>query len=240
MASKATYKKKWRKQNYEEKRFNRMLKEYLRVKYENTFEEYCSFYLAVKEENPDAKDLTKTKTFRKWKRDAEAAKAPVKLVTYTIKDPELQSETVSFSGVVQEELHDETITFSGFVQDEHEIVTHPEVEQEPAQRQGPEMNEEPINIEFDQADDIIANIINDLEQDEAVRNTLNAQEMNEEPINIEFDQADDIIANIINDLEQDEAVRNMLNAQENDQPQDADEGIDLNVEDELEYVLFDF
>ena len=202
MASKAVYKQQWRRQNYEEKRFNKMLKEYLSV-----YREYNSFYLAVKEENPNAKDFTKTKTFRKWKRDVEAAKAPVKLVTYVVKDPELQAETVTFSGVVEEELHDETIAFSGFVQDRHKIVTHPEVEQEP--------DKDPDSFSA------------------AVEEPF-SPEMNGEPDNVEFNQAGDIIASIINDLEQDDAVRNMLNVQ------DADEGIGLNVEDELEYAPFDF
>ena len=223
ISSKATYKRQWRRQNYEDKRFNKLLNQYLQLKHENIFNEYCVFYQTLKEENPNAKDLTKTTAFKKWKKQRkgeqtdterdEPAKSPVKLVTYIIQDPEVQAEPVTFTEVVQETvniIHDPEV--------EAEPVTFTEVAQETV-TEGPESV---------QVDPFIAAV-----------QELFSPAINGEDINIEFNQADNIIAEIINSLEQEDAVRDLLNVQENNQPdQDQDEGIGLNLEDEIE--PFDF
>ena len=204
--SKASYKREWRRQNYEDKRFNKVINEYLRVKHENIFNECCDFYQTLEAENPKSKDFTRTPTFRRWKKqidnqnDVDAVKqSPVKLVTYTIKDPEVQAETITFSEVVHEE-----------VELESEPVTCPEAAQETVQ--GPESflaavqelftpqsNNENINIEFDQADNITAEIIDSLEQDHAIRDLLNVnveennQDQNEHDEGIALNYEDEII-----------------------------------------------
>ena len=74
--------------------------------------------------------------------------------------------------------------------------------------------------QLNEADDIVDQIIADLEQDESVH---------------QLNEADDIAYQIIADLEQDEAVRHLLH----DENHDHDEGIGLNLEDEIG-ELFDF
>ena len=61
------YKKQWRRKNKQDKRFNKPLNEYLKLKYENIYNEYCIFYKSLDEANPTAKDLTKTTAFINWK-----------------------------------------------------------------------------------------------------------------------------------------------------------------------------
>ena len=48
------------------KRFGGTLKEYIRIKYVNIYEEYLEFFHRLDEENPNTRDLTRTPMFRKW------------------------------------------------------------------------------------------------------------------------------------------------------------------------------
>ena len=191
---------------------NKVMKNYLKLKHSSIYEECCEFYEYLNERNPQGKDLTKTTAYKKWarsqqtnERDDEAVTSPVRLVTFTIKDPELQSETITFSGVVEEEVQteaaSETSTFSGVEE---------EVQSEAA-----------TCSEVVQGTDPLSAAIQDL-----------FSPVYEEFNDLEFNQVDNVIAEIINDLEQDEAVRNLLNVEENNQ--DQDEGIGLNLEDEIE------
>ena len=217
--SRAEYKKEWRRKNNEDRRFNRPLNEYLKLKHSHIYNEYCTFFKTLDEENPTAKDLTRTTTFRKWKQHLKGKTSEdeqienvytegdendstdefdepvIKLNTYFIKDPEaVQDESVTFTAAEQELILQETV----------------QVEPDPLT--------------------------------EAVQELISP---NTEGINIEFDQADNIIAEIINGLEQEEAIRELLNAEENNellhpQHEDLDEGIGLNLEDEIGYEPFDF
>ena len=103
---KATYKRHWRRQNYKEKQFNKIANEYLKIKYTNIYEELREFYNNLKQQNPTAKDLTKTKEFTRWKKQQEetATSSRVELNTYIIENPELQLDQITFS-----ELHKETV-----------------------------------------------------------------------------------------------------------------------------------
>ena len=210
--SKTEYKKEWRRKNKEDKRFNRPLKEYLKLKHAAIYGEYCTFFKVLDKLNPTAKDLTKTATFKEWKKqlndsDDEFGGPPIKLNTYYVKD---DGETVT---ATTQEL----------------IAQEPDLHAE---------DTEGINIEFEQADNIIEQTINGLEQDTATTQELIAQEPDlhaedTEGINIEFEQADNIIEQIINDLEQDQGIREILNGADDEPLHEADEGIGLNLEDEI-------
>ena len=64
----AKYARGWRKYNCEQKRFNKPLREFMELKYRDIFNEYHWFYKLLDEKHPDSKDLTKTKTFKEWKK----------------------------------------------------------------------------------------------------------------------------------------------------------------------------
>ena len=153
------YKKQWRQKNNKDKRFNKTLNEYLKLKYRDIYDEYCLFFKSLDEANSTAKDLTKTTGFRKWKenlKNDQVDESPViKLNTYIIKDPEkslVDDEPVTFIAATQEVLSetstqvDELDTFEAAVE---ELFSE-------------DNNRQEINIEFEQADDIIAEIISDL------------------------------------------------------------------------------
>ena len=220
--SRQEYKRRWRKNNSKDKRFNRPLNAFLKLKYKSIYEEYCDLFKSLDESNPSAKDLTKTTSFLRWKESlngqtseentegdesdcpVEVDEPVIKLNTYIVKDPEKnQTEPVVFAAAIQEIIPPDTST------EESETVQSQTVEP-----------------------DTLAAAAEELISPEGV-------------INIEFERADDIINEIIISLEQEEAIRGLLNAEQNNevvhpQYQDADEGIGLNLEDEIDYELFDF
>ena len=53
---------------WETKRFNATLKEFIEFKYDTIFEEYCSFYEALVAKHPNKKNLLRTSTFKAWKK----------------------------------------------------------------------------------------------------------------------------------------------------------------------------
>ena len=71
----AIYCRHWRKVSYNEKRFNKALREYVEMRYKSIFNEYTRFYKALDEAHPEAKDITKTKTFKQWKKNQQSASA---------------------------------------------------------------------------------------------------------------------------------------------------------------------
>ena len=193
------YKKQWRQKNNKDKRFNKPLNEYLKLKHQDIYDEYCLFFKSLDEANPTAKDLTKTTGFRKWKENLknendQVDESPViKLNMYIIQDPEKSL------------VDDEPVTF---------ITATQEVLSETSTQ------------------------VNEPDTFEAADEELFSEDNNRQEINIEFEQADNIIAEIINNLEQEDAVRELLNADVHPLNDELDEGIGLNLEDEIE--PFDF
>ena len=187
----AEYKRDWRKKAKQLKRFNKPLGEFLKLKHVGVYDEYCEFFKTLDQQNPSAKDLTKTHAFKVWKENLKqeeedenitTCEAPITLNTYFIKDPEpMQSPTIACA--------------------EQEIIYQAGLD--------------PLS--------------------EAVQDVIVAH--NIAPIDINQAPADDIIDQIINELEQEEALQPLLN-EENDE-QNTDEGIGLNLEDEVGDV-FDF
>ena len=204
------YCREWRKKKYEEKRFNKGLHEYLEIKYRDIYNEYNWFYRSLSEQHPNAKDLTKTKTFKAWKKQ------------------HLNCEDIEQENQQQ--------------QDEAE-PTRPN-EQENQQQQDEAEPTRPNEQE------------NQQQQDEAEPTRPNEQENQQDilsealggplsPNNIDrlnIDDLDNMVQRIIDDLQQDESVRDLLNDQELLQPhyRDEDEGIDLDVEIELEAIVEPF
>ena len=160
----AEYKKEWRRKNREDKRFNKPLNKYLKLKYGDIYDEYCTFFKTLDEENPTTKDLTKTTTFKKWEQQLnendsadEFNEPTIKLNTYYLNGPEAETVTA----VIQEEISRETI------QDDDDEGNNETIQ-----------DDEGNNME-QQADNIIEQIINEVEIDQAVHEILNA--MGDEP-----------------------------------------------------------
>ena len=215
---KAEYKKSYREKLKEERRFNKVVNKYLKIKYEGIYEECCEFYRDLKQKNPQVKDLTKTTRFKKWVRkqqnerdDDDDDDEPITLVTYKLSPGEETATATSFEQILQ---NDERNNGEQQQQDHSE---------------GNAEGETATSFEQQQDHDIIEQIINELGINQDVHNILN------EPLQQDQDRA--AIDSIINELELDHELYNALNVP----PQDYgdDEGIGLNLEDEIEDP-FDF
>ena len=212
-SARASYVREWRKNNYIERRFNKPLREYMELKYRDIYNEYCWFFKSLDEQHPSAKDLTKTRTYKNWKRrqlncessDDESETAEAELDQNEIEPAEVEIEPAEVEN------------------------DHAEVEIEPA-----EVENDHAEVENDHAE---------VENDHADVLTVALEETLSPGINnIDINEVDNIIQQVINELEQDEAVRELLNNDElmNPHYQDEDEGIGLNVDTELEDIIEPF
>ena len=67
MASrKAEKERRFRRKEQERKHFDGPMRQFIKQKYPLIFEEYKSFYEALTQRHPDARDLTKTHTYKAW------------------------------------------------------------------------------------------------------------------------------------------------------------------------------
>ena len=206
-AERNKYSREWRKNNYEEKRFNKGLRGYLEIKYRDIYNKYNWFYKSLSEQHPNAKDLTKTKTYKAWKK---------------------------------RQLNCEDIEQENQQQDETEPTQPSEQENQQQDETEPTQPSEQENQQQDETEPTQPS------QAENQRDIL-AEALGEplSPNNIErldIDELDNMVQRVIDELEQDESVRNLLNDQELLHPhyRDEDEGIDLDVEIELEAIVEPF
>ena len=65
---KARAARRWRKQTSQRKRFEGTLKEFLKVKYSSIYDEYVGFYDNLNKRYPNIRELHKTPGFKKWAR----------------------------------------------------------------------------------------------------------------------------------------------------------------------------
>ena len=209
-SSRAIYARQWRESSYKDKRFNKPLKEYIELKYDEIYSEYCSFFKSLDEEHPSAKDLTKTRKYKKWKRqllkhqssqsedepdtiDDQTERDPAQPDVLTVAIQETLSPVVNID--INEAANITQQTTNEFEQDDTTVQ----------ETLSPVVDE--INIHINEADNIIQQIINELEQDAAIRDLINA-ENNGELVHPHYE--------------------------------DEDEGIGLNVEVELQNIIEPF
>ena len=214
----ATYIREWRKINHNQKRFNKPLREYMELKHRDNYNEYCQFFKTLDENHPTAKDLTKTSTYKKWKRQQMRCEASDDETTETeLTQNESETEIGPAEPVEPENEHAEP-------ENEHPDVLTAALQEtvEPENEHAEPENEHP---------DVL---------------TAALQETFPPDIdNIDINEANDIIQRLIYEFEQDEALRGLLNNENNDELvhplyQDDDEGIVLDVVTELEAVIEPF
>ena len=180
--SKSEYKRTWRKKNREEKQFNKVLKKYLKTKHVSIYEECCDFFRVLSEKNPTAKDLTKTRTFKKWEEKSTKSDSddePIMMFTYNVKPG---SETVTLASVEgisrgdisvnnddegQQREHNE-VRDNGEHQHDHSEVRN-NGEQRAEQQAGQQHN-------YNEQNNIIERLVNELEMDRDLYDLLNGDE----------------------------------------------------------------
>ena len=74
---KAKAARRWRKVTSQRKRFEGTLKEFLKVKYLNIYDEYVQFYNCLDRKCPNVRELSKSAEFKEWAREIrQEARSP--------------------------------------------------------------------------------------------------------------------------------------------------------------------
>ena len=204
---KATAARRWRATNALKKRFDGPLKEYIKIRYSDIYNEYAEFYKRLDKEYPDTRDLSKTPMFKKW----------IKRVRKSSQDQQTQTSSVINQSHQQQESRPDILSVA-IQQTLSEDIPNTVMEQilpegipeqvsASLQHYLPEVNRENDEI---LSGENIEDIINELEQNEAVRNILN-------PL-----------------------VEEMVDRYNVHITNDDDEGIELNLMDEIDLQPFDY
>ena len=175
-SERATYVREWRKKNHKQKRFNKPLREYMELKHRDNYNEYCHFFKTLDENHPTAKDLTKTSTYKKWKRRQINCETSDDETTETeLTQNESETEIGPPEPVESENEHAEP---------ENE---HPDVLTAALQET---LRPDIDNIDINEANDIIQQLIREFEQDNALQALLN-NENNDELVHPHYQDDDE-------------------------------------------------
>ena len=175
------YLQQWRRNNQNEKRFNKPLREFMQVKYRDEYNEYCHFFKTLNEKHPAAKDLTKTRTYKKWKsRQLNCEDTDKETTGETPEIPPPEDTDEETTGETPEIPPPEDVELPVAVKDYLDVVVQ---EVQPL-----------ANAEINHADNQIQQIIDELEQNDVIQGVLNDVELglfNEVQADDDEVQADD-------------------------------------------------
>ena len=217
---KAVAARKWRATNTLKKRFDGPLKEFIKIKYVDIFNEYSEFYQHLDKENPNVRDLSKTRTFRNW-----------------IKNVRKQQESQQARGSDQEESQQARVS------DQGELST--QVQDHPSHQ----VQDEPVHLQ-ESRPNILSLAINEIMPEGIPKQVSASLNEHLPEVTHQHDETlfRENLDQIINELEQEQAVRDILNPVVDEIIErynvevttDNDEGIELNFMDELDLQPFDY
>ena len=221
-SKKAKAARKWRTTNRLKKRFDGPLKEFVKVKYNDIYDEYVQFYNLLDKKYPNVRDLSKTRMFKKWARRVW----------------EQQAQSDSTQSADENEVSVQVQNQSSSNQSQEE--------RQPDQLSASSQEFLPLDTSLD----ILSTAIQEtLPEGIPHQLSVSLQEFLPEVIPQQNEASpDDIIEEIINDLEQNEAVwalldpvvDDIINGNNNEINRDDDEGIELNFIVEIEFDLQPF
>ena len=227
---KARAARRWRKQTRDRKRYEGTLKEFIKVKYDSIYQEYNEFYQILDKSYPNTRELFKTPKFEKWAKG-------IRREEYSAESDSQDSQ--SDDKVKQSEV---SVSQSEVQPDQSNVSCEASVSQSEVQsnQSAVSSQDHPISNQVSQQDsDVLSTALH-----EALSGIIPTQE----------ESFEDVEA-IINELEQDIAVQAILDPfvdailNERDEFDDIindneldddDEGIELNLVDEIETESFDY
>ena len=227
----------WRKTSYNEKRFNKSLREYVETKYNVLFNEFTQFYKELDEANPGSKDITKTKQFKLWKKNHQSTAVRNEQI------PERNSENEQIPELNGE--NEQNPELNG--ENEQNPELNGENEQIPElnddeNEQNPERNSENEQIpELNGENEQIPELNDDENEQIPEPNGENERDILNEALggplphgNLSIDQLDNLVQGMIEDLQRNDDIRALLNNEELFPPQQEDEGIAMDTEIEID------
>ena len=166
----------------DQRRFNTLTGDFISVKYPDVYEEACQFYQSLNKRHPNKHNLTKTKEYKLWKtgivnnQDSEDENIEDGDNNLAGSDEEIQSTeqsaTVSTEQIAEGETDETAQSVQNILQEAAEGFNFANVDN------------------FDSVDDIINEIIVDLQQDDVLREYLNA-ERNGEILRPHYEEEDE-------------------------------------------------
>ena len=229
----------WRVGNREKRRFNALLNGYVSTKYSSIYNECREFYNSLNKEHPERHDLTKTKTFKRWRSQQRAAQND----EYDESDEDNNNNTESSTLIItrpppveQSLPHNEDNTGSETDGEDNNNNTEPStsiITRPPSLEQSLPHDEDNTGSETNGEDN---------DQHPPQQNILaeaGVELLPGDPLAV--NDAENIIDEIIRELNQDDAIRNIFNDVANEMVvphyTEEDEGIGLNVEIELDDII---
>ena len=212
----AIYSREWRVNNREKKRFNTLLSGYISVKYHCIYNEYGEFYNSLNQVHPEVRDLTKTATFKKWKKDQQSNEAD---------EQESEQQQTDLPGQVddqeseQQQQQQQQIDLPGQVDDQEseqqqqqQIDLPGQVDDQESEQQQQQQIDLPGQVDDQESEqqqqqiDLPGQV--DEQESELDILSLAAEEILPiDPVNV--NEVDNIINEIISDLEQDNAMQDI-------------------------------
>ena len=202
--------RRWRSNAKEKRQFNALIAEYVQYKHSNIYDECSQLYKSLCEKHPNAQNIVKTRTFKRIIEDfKEAANEE--------EEPVAAAEDLT-------------------------VDRHVEEKEEPVANEA-DQHEEPVANEPVANEAAAAPVANEAAAQSiisaALEESLGYEHVNINEIN-NIENIENIINEVINDLEQDEVIRDMMDQYVQPQYEIEDEGIGLNLEDEIIYDIEPF
>ena len=174
ISRKAKYSRRWRADTAQQKRFDKPLREFVKIGYNAIYVKYIDLYEEMNANHPQTRNLTKTSTFQRWLRQQQTKTNEVAVQTEPLSNEPLSNEPLSNEPLSNEPLSNEPLP--------NEPLSNEPLPNEPLSNE-PLPNEPlpnlitqalelaiPEGIDFDF--DIANQLLEELEQDEAIRNIL--------------------------------------------------------------------
>ena len=238
----------WRVGVRQKRRFNTLLNGYISVKYDQIYDEYSKFFQSLDQIHPEVRDLSKTKTYKKWRRVQLTNKELNKdsdepVEDQSFPDPYLPSGELNKDSDEPVEDQNSEIPYlpSGELNKDSDEPVEDQSSEIPYLPSG-ELNKDSDELVEDQSSEIPYLASGELNKDSDEPDILSVvveEVLPQEPISI--DDMDNIINDIINELQRDEHLHAILHDDlVHPAYEDEDEGIGLNVDTELEAIVEPF
>ena len=251
-AERARYCRQWRKRTYDQKRFNKVVREYVEARHTDIMKECTSFYEALTLAHPESKDLTKSKMFKLWKKEQQSNQESPEPQPRQ-ESPEPQSNQESPEPQSNQESPEPQSNQESPEPQPNQESPEPQPRQESPEPQSnqespePQSNQESPEPQSNQESPEPQSRQESpepqprQESPEPFRNDQNIldqaiEEFSIEQIGRHIDQLDRHVQNMIDELQRDPEIRNLLNNEELFPPLQEDEGIAMDIEVETDDV----
>ena len=238
-SEKAKQSRMYRRNQRDQKRFEAPLREFIEIKYKYAFQEYVELYMLMDAQNPDKIDLKKTEMFKQWKILNQQSGSDI--LTVAIRETIGQdcNEAKQSEGNVSEAKQSE-----GNVSEAEQSEGNVSEDSEAEQREGnvsedSEAEQSEGNVSEDsEAEQSEGNVSEDSEAEQSEGNVSEDSEAEQSETNEGLLAAQQVDA-LVNEMIIDDELRALLNVEEPEEPE-VDEGIELNIFDEIDIEPFDF